>query len=335
LTDTLVVICHGDTAWFSGTLSGTPPWDLVIDDGSTQITFANLTNPAFSFPLAPASTKTYTLVSLSDATGCETSTGATFTISVQTAPPATITPMGPPAACLGDSVMLMGSVGLNFSYQWFLNGVLLPTSSGHTLSAKSSGNYTVTVMTPAGCSNTSQPLTVTIHPLPMVFLGNDTTLLPYHYITLNAGSGFNSYLWSTGEISQTINVDSAGTGIGTKTVWVHVTDNNTCKGGDTILINFTPHPGIEGTETDASVRIFPNPTNGMVTLELSRFPLKNITVEVYGADGKVAYSRQHAITGENEQIRLNLQHLSDGVYLLKLYGVESVLSQKVIISRRP
>jgi hypothetical protein len=336
LTDTLVVICQGDTAWLSGTLSGVPPWDLVVTDGTTQIAWTNLTTPSFTFPLAPTATKIYSLVSLIDVTGCITSTGQSFAVSVQQSPPAIITPVGSPAACDGDSVILMASVGLNFSYQWFLDSILMPGVTGHTIAAKSSGNYTTTVNTPAGCSNTSQPVTVTIHSSPMVFLGNDTTLLPHQHITVDAGAGFNSYLWSTGEGTQTINIDSAGTGIGVKTVWVQVTDNNSCKGGDTILITFTPDPGIAGVNGDASVQIFPNPTTGMVTMNISQLHSEYFILKIYGTDGRLVYTVNMAGSEIDQEVQLNLNHLPDGIYLIKITSTHETLSSthKVIINRK-
>jgi hypothetical protein len=318
VNDTTLAICQGDTAWISGTLTGTPPWSFTIKEGTTSHPFTGLTTSSFNIPMTPATSRTYTIEAITDGTGCEKAVGPSVAVSVQAAPPANITPMGPPAACMGDSVMLMGSVGLNFTYQWHHDGTLIPGATNYLLAAKAGGNYTVMVTSPIGCSKLSAPYTVYIHPLPAVSLGNDTALLPHQSILLNAGTGFNSYLWSTGATSASLLVDTAGAGIGVQTIWVNVTDNNTCKGGDTILINFTPHPAVEGIDTEATLNIFPNPTNGMVTLELGRFPMENITVEVYGADGKVAYSRQHAITGENEQIRLNLQHLSDGLYHIRV-----------------
>jgi len=335
VTDTILAICQNDTAWISGTLTGTPPWSFTLDDGTNQYPITGLTSTTFSIPMTPSSSRIYTIEGITDATGCETATGPTVTVSVQAAPPATITAMGSTAACQGDSVMLMGAVGVNFGYEWYLNGNMIAGANNYILSAKTGGDYSVKVTSPIGCSNLSAPFTVYIHPLPVVFLGNDTAVLPHQSVLLNAGTGFNSYLWSNGNVSASTLIDSAGTGIGVKTVWVQVTDNNSCKGGDTILINFTPHPAVGGVETDASVKIYPNPTTGMVTLDLGRLAREDITIDVYGADGKIAYSSKHSITGTNEHITLDLQHLSIGVYHIRFLSKSGVQTRAypVLISR--
>ena len=335
LNDTTLAICQGDTAWISGTLSGSPPWSFILKEGTTQHSFTNVTDPSVVIPMTPATSRNYTFELIEDATGCIREDGPLVAVAVQPAPPATITPMGPPAACMGDSVMLMGSVGLDFTYQWFVDGSPIPGADNYILGAKTGGDYTVQVTSPIGCANLSAPYTVYIHPLPQVSLGNDTALLPNHNITLNAGAGFNSYLWSTGETSQTINVDSTGTGIGVKTVWVQVTDNNSCKGSDTVTIEFTPHPAVESYTTDASMQLFPNPTTGKVTLQLDRFTAGQINITLYSVDGSRVYSRQHTVTATQEQITLDLQHLPEGVYLLQSVSAKDGRkgTQSIIIQR--
>lgn len=68
------------------------------------------------------------------------------------------------------------------------------------------GIYTYTLA--AGCS---PPSTVTIEVMPFVDLGPDTTLCNGANLTLSAGLGYDSYLWSTGAITESINVSTPGT----------------------------------------------------------------------------------------------------------------------------
>ncbi|NVN94214.1 MAG: gliding motility-associated C-terminal domain-containing protein [Bacteroidetes bacterium] len=68
---------------------------------------------------------------------------------------------------------------------------------------------------------------------PTVNLGNDTTLTQGSTLTLNAGNTGSTYLWSTNDTTQTINVSTAGT------YWVKVTNSGGCYSADTIYIDFT------------------------------------------------------------------------------------------------
>jgi hypothetical protein len=67
-----------------------------------------------------------------------------------------------------------------------------------------------------------------------LFLGNDTTICTGQNLLLDAQNPGSTYTWSTGEITQTITVNAAGS------YWVEV-DNGTCVFSDTILIDeYTP-----------------------------------------------------------------------------------------------
>jgi len=67
---------------------------------------------------------------------------------------------------------------------------------------------------------------------PSVNLGNDTIAPGFCPITLDAGSRFSSFLWSTGAITQTIQVSN------TDTVWVDATNIFGIHSYDTIIIDF-------------------------------------------------------------------------------------------------
>jgi len=72
--------------------------------------------------------------------------------------------------------------------------------------------------------------------LPNVDLGNDTLICPGDEIVLDAQNTGASYLWSTGENSQNISVDTKGI------YSVEVTDSKGCKGYDTVVIAYRPVP---------------------------------------------------------------------------------------------
>lgn len=81
----------------------------------------------------------------------------------------------------------------------------------------------------AGITQTvMKPVEIFVNDL-MVNLGNDTTICVDEILTLDAGTG-SSYVWSTGDLTQTIEVDTAGT------YWVEVTNTTGCTGVDDIIV---------------------------------------------------------------------------------------------------
>ena len=67
-------------------------------------------------------------------------------------------------------------------------------------------------------------------PYTIIDLGPDTIINPGVVLTLDADSGFTSYLWSDGSTDQTLNVSSSGT------YWVEVMTVAGCSGRDTISV---------------------------------------------------------------------------------------------------
>lgn len=86
-------------------------------------------------------------------------------------------------------------------------------SDGSTLpqfTVNNPGTYAVNVSTSNGC-NLTDTIVVAFGSLPLVDAGASQNLCPGEILTLDAGPGFASYLWSTGDTTSAITVDSAGT----------------------------------------------------------------------------------------------------------------------------
>ncbi|MEO9483823.1 MAG: PKD domain-containing protein [Ekhidna sp.] len=92
------------------------------------------------------------------------------------------------------------------------------------------GGYTVSLTAEVnGIRQTiSQPVEILVNDL-MVDLGNDTTICVDEILTLDAGTG-DAFVWNTGQLTQTIDVDTAGT------YWVEVTNSTGCTDFDDIEV---------------------------------------------------------------------------------------------------
>lgn len=99
------------------------------------------------------------------------------------------------------------------TYEWFFNGALIPGENGATLEVTEIGDYMVEVTTDLGCM-TSDSISVIISDF-TVDLGPDVTLCDgdsYEIIPTVEGidPGEASYLWSTGETTFSITVNTSG-----------------------------------------------------------------------------------------------------------------------------
>jgi len=99
-------------------------------------------------------------------------------------------------------------------------------------SYNSTGTYNIRLLVNEGLPNqASLCKNIVVGPAPVANLGADKTICPGTTTSLNAGSGFSSYLWSTGASTQTIIVGTPGT------YWVRVTSYG-CEDYDTVNVAF-------------------------------------------------------------------------------------------------
>ena len=87
-------------------------------------------------------------------------------------------------------------------------------------------NTTYTVTATDGNCTAIDDVDVTVTPNPTVDLGNDVAICQGDSTLLDAGSGHTNYLWNTGETTQTIYADTAGTYSVTVGNGTPITNNN-------------------------------------------------------------------------------------------------------------
>ena len=138
------------------------------------------------------------------------------------------------SVCNGQNVFLDASSS-NGLYLWSNN------STSATLNVTQPGVYWVDVTNDCGTSRDS--IVVSYTPLPIVNLGNDTTLCNGQSLLLDATLSNVSYAWQDNATTSTFNVSQQGV------YWVDVT-NKCGTTRDSIVISYTPLPVVDlGNDT--------------------------------------------------------------------------------------
>ncbi|MBK9423572.1 MAG: hypothetical protein IPN54_05505 [Bacteroidetes bacterium] len=106
-------------------------------------------------------------------------------------------------------------------------------STDSTFSVTASGIYSVVVTDAFGCSATDT-VAIQIDLIPVVDLGVDTTLCFGSTYQLTAPAGYPGYLWTTGEVTETIVVNTTGI------YDVVVTTPAGCTAVDTVQVTINP-----------------------------------------------------------------------------------------------
>jgi PKD repeat protein len=229
--------CAPLTVQFTDGSGGATSWQWTFSNGQTS----TQQNPTITFQ--NPGTYTVTLVA-TNASGSNSITKTNY-ISVFANPVANAgTDRN---VCIGQTTQIGGtptSGQAPFTYRWEpAAGLNATTVAAPTATPTATTTYTVTVTDANGCTDTDEVI-VSVLQLPTpVIAASRTTFCQGETATLNAGGGFQIYLWSSGEQTQTITVSQPGI------YSVRVMDENGCQGNSqplTISVNPKPAPSIAG-----------------------------------------------------------------------------------------
>ena len=185
--------------------------------------------------------------------------------------------------CVGGSVHLTANSTSGINYEW----VTGETTQTITVSPSTTTTYSVTVTDANACENVDD-VTVNVASSLIVDLGNDTAICDGSNLNITANGGI-SYIWASGETTQTINVNTAGN------YAVTVSDGGNCTGTDDINVAINPLPNISaGNDKDICIgdNTMLNATGGTVyswstgdnTQSINVSPTTQTQYTVIGAD---------------------------------------------------
>ena len=175
---------------------------------------------------------------VTNGSGCVTAVGTIFTVNPG-GPVSIITPAGATTFCSGSSVVLNGSTGGGYTYQWQIGGVNITGATTSSYTASIGGTYDL-VITNGACSTTSSGVTVTVNTTPIVpAIGGPSSVCIGQSISLTDGMAGGTWTSaSTG--TATVNTAGVVSGVTAGSVAISYTVINAC-GTTNVLKTVTVH----------------------------------------------------------------------------------------------
>lgn len=88
--------------------------------------------------------------------------------------------------------------------------------------------------------------------------------------------------------------------------------------------------GLANIENKSSVTIYPNPSEGKFELQMNGLEAGSINLSVLNLQGKEVWRKEITITGNQHHETLNIESLSDGIYVLLISNQKEILTQKIV-----
>ncbi len=301
-------LCAGDSTLLKASPAGLRyQWEK---DGQLE--------PSSADSLTVTKSGTYSVI-VSNASNCSDSTSVS--VSVNPSPVAGIS--GSLSFCEGNSTVLKASPA-GLSYQWKKNGQQ-QSNTMDTFVVADSGDYSLIVSNSNGCSG-STTVHVVVNSLPVVSIAGTDTVTSTGTILITTRAV--SYLWSTGDTTQTISASNAGS------YFVTVTDTNGCSSTSPVF-DFAPRCGeellLEALEGKAITidKIIPNPAHDAFTVSFTNPNASPIHFEIDDVLGRILASGE---TTES-QLSLSARELPEGVLLLCAKSNGFVQTRRFVVAR--
>lgn len=231
--------------------------------------------------------------------------------------------------CEGTSVTFTAAPtngGTAPTYQWKVGSTVVGTAATYTTSTLTNGQVVTCIMTSnlsgaSGSPATSNSITMKVNPTPPkpVISQNGSTL------TSSATTG-NVWYYNGNPIAGATGQTLTATKNGNYTVTVTVNGCSITSGA--LVVNI----GITTLSNDNSIlNVYPNPSDGMITVSFESASKSAHTVEIKNALGQIVYREVLSNFNGTYSKSVNLQEYGKGIYTISLMNNANELSRKLIV----
>lgn len=278
-------ICSGNTGTLSATGASSYTWNPGGLTGATQ-TFAIVNSQVFT-------------VIGSNGT-CSNSSNGTLNV---TATPTVSVPNA--TTCVGTPILVTASGATNYTWN---PGAL--TGASQNLSPATTTTYIVTGAN--GPCISAKNITLTVNSNPTVSAVASLSLICTGQTTTLTASGANNYTTNPGGIVGS----NAAVSPTTNTTYTVTGETNNCNATTMVTVSVSLCTGLNKNSGASNLKVYPNPTQGPVTLNFGEAFSGQITI--YNALGQLLITQK---INDSEKLNLDLSTYPKGVYLIKLLPV--------------
>jgi hypothetical protein len=226
--------------------------------------------------------------------------------------------------CQGDPATFTATTGFN-PYNFYVNTTSKQNSASNTFTSTTlNNNDKVKVLADMGngCMDTSNIITVTVNPLPVISVSPSSA----SYCSGTGGSaaltasGANTYTWASATgLNTTSGAAVTASPASTTQYTVVGTDANGCNNWDTVTVTVNNCSGINQNFIGGiTVSIHPNPTNGVFVIEGNLGDAKQVNIELKNTLGETVKVIESTELAGNYTKEVNVSELANGIYFLTI-----------------
>jgi len=235
-----------------------------------------------------------------------------------------------------------------YVYSWYFGTNLLKEETSYIshldVAPNTVGNHTYTVKIFDGFNEFTNVITIhvastpsfIIQAPPYIVQGDQIIACPADTVVLKPNNTFINaeYYWSNGSTEPFINLATTGIGFSVRNVSLSITNQDGCTYLDsiTVIFDFAACFGIEEYKTFPEVKVFPNPTTGILYIQLEESEGFN-SIQILNMQGTAIYESELSNTLHGKNIvNVDLSSFPKGVYIVRAIHERFIYYQKVALN---
>lgn len=137
--------------------------------------------------------------------------------------------------------------------------------------------------------------------------------------------------YSGAGITTSPNFNPSTAGIGNHAITYSYTDNNSCSASATQTLTVTDCKGLEEFSELQNIVVYPNPSNGLVSLNILNAQFENLQIIVFDVQGKLICNTIEKNVNNTFKKEIDLQEKAKGMYFINVFGDLKTASLKLEI----
>jgi len=329
------VICPGESTDIYINFTGIAPWSFTYTvNGINPVT---ISSDEAIYILSVNEPGIYEITELSDAENTGTCFTGSAVISENEQSPSILISSEETEICTGESTdinfELFGSAPWTFTYT--LNGespVEITTyNSLHTIQVDEAGIYEVIYLSDAFCTSTdiSEGVSINVFDESIAEFNYESTDLDVAFINISQNA--ESYAWDFGDGFFSIESDPIHTYLlnGIYTVILSAS-NSICGENLSFQIIDLSFVTIDESLTSETIRLYPNPTSGIFSIEFFNVESSEIEIEIISLTGRTVFTKKFSPNSGKEEI--NLKSCPAGLYSVLIKTENQIRTSKLILN---
>lgn len=224
--------------------------------------------------------------------------------------------------CTGGSAVLSSNMMAD-TYAW------TGGTTDSTLTVTTGGTYTLDIAD--ACGSGSESVTVEELSTPVAGFTSTTSFATGIFTNTTTASGNTTYSWDFGDSNTSTDTDPIHAYSNTITYTVTLTATNEC-GTSTFTDTVALSPlGLDDLFLNGDVSVYPNPSKGEFTIDMTVLADSDITVQVENILGAIVYTSTPGSVQGTYSENISLGNAPAGMYFVRVLAGEQQLVKKIIV----